>query len=491
MKTKLKIFTLICGAALLLPSCEKWFDVTADDQVKAEDQFASADGFKDALVGIYLSMGTDPLYGLEMSFNLIDILSQQYAGFTSNLADHYAFETYNYKEIRAEGAIKSIWDKYYFSLANVNSALTYLDKTDFPWYTGEKEIIKGELLALRAYLHFDLMRVFGHSNYANRPELSAKLAIPYTTTYNKDLTAQVSYSETFKLMEQDLNDALVLLKYDPSYKNTLLTPQQEIEINRDGFYDQRNMRFNYYAVKALQARIFAWQGGSKMQLAAQAAEEVINDSFTNLLKASTNVNVDRKMSEEQLFSLDVARMFIKGMAYFEGTSATNYNALRMASATTETIFETAISEIGAVDVRYNTLLLSQPLGTISLKYRYETPLALGVNTIPLIKLPEMYYIAAEYYSQTDLSKAISLLDKVRSSRRIISPLSTAMTISDFEDELLKEYRKEFISEGQLFFYYKRRGFEHIPDYTSSIIADDNIYMLPYPASEVEFGNRVQ
>jgi hypothetical protein len=58
-------------------------------------------------------------------------------------------------------------------------------------------------------------------------------------------------------------------------------------------------------------------------------------------------------------------------------------------------------------------------------------------------------------------------------------------------ELQKEYRKEFISEGQLFFYYKRNGLTQMPGLSAQIIADDRIYRLPYPDNEIEFGNRVQ
>ena len=490
MKTRIKIYILSMGLALTLSSCEKWFDVTADNQIKAEDQFASADGFRDALMGVYQSMGSRS-YRDDMTFNLIDILSQQYMGFTSNLASRFAVQSYNYTEVRAEQQIQAIWNNLYFSIANVNSALSHLDKSDFTWHKGEKEIIKGELLALRAFLHFDLMRVFGHSNYANRPELSSRMAIPYVSTYSKELTGQLTYTQTLGLMEADITAALELLKYDPAYANTLITGQDMAEINRDGFYNNRNKRMNYYAVKALQARLYAWQGGAKMEAAARAAEEVIDHSFANLLQSGTNVLNDKKMSEEQLFGLDVADLFLFAQMFFDGSSNTNYEALRIGIATAESLYETSIPEIGAADVRFNTLLVTEPLGKVSIKYRYQSPNAFDATTMPLIKLPEMYYIAAEYYSTSNMAKAVGLLQAVRSSRRIVHQLSTSMSKETFDAELLKEYRKEYVSEGQLFFFYKRQGFTTIPNYSTAVVADDKIYMLPIPASEVEFGDRVQ
>lgn len=49
-------------------------------------------------------------------------------------------------------------------------------------------------------------------NVAGREEVLSKETIPYVTEYTKDITPQLTYAQTFKLMEQDLTDALALLK---------------------------------------------------------------------------------------------------------------------------------------------------------------------------------------------------------------------------------------------------------------------------------------
>lgn len=491
MKRRITLLSLAVCLGLTFQSCEKWFDVTANNQIKAEDQFSSADGFRDALMGIYLSMGDQSLYAKDMTFNLVDILAQQYATFTSTGAPYAGIQTFNYTSVRSEGQIKAVWDKMYYSIANVNSALQYLDVSEFAWFTGEKEIIKGELLALRAFLHFDLMRLFGHSNYANRPELSSKLAIPYVKSYTKELTTQLSYEETFKLMEADLDEALNLLQYDPIYKNSKLSTSGLIEINRDNFYSHRNLRMNYYAAKGLQARILAWQGGTKAQQAAIAAEEVITHSKATLLQVNESVFNNKTIIQEHLFGLKVDGMQNISNPLLDGFSNTNYQALRFVGSVAEGIYETSIPEIGSVDVRFQNLFVVEPLGGISIKLRQNNVNDLDYNVIPLIRLPEMYYIAAEYYLQSNTSKASSLLQEVRKSRRIVDVLPTNLTEAQLITEIQKEYRKEFMSEGQLFFYYKRKGLVQIPNYTSGAGLDDKVYMLPYPASEIEFGNRVQ
>jgi len=44
-----------------------------------------------------------------------------------------------------------------------------------------------------------------------------------------------------------------------------------------------------------------------------------------------------------------------------------------------------------------------------------------------------------------------------------------------------------VGEGQLFYYYKRLNFASIPG--SAVSGSDDIYVLPMPENEVEFGNR--
>ena len=55
-------------------------------------------------------------------------------------------------------------------------------------------------------------------------------------------------------------------------------------------------------------------------------------------------------------------------------------------------------------------------------------------------------------------------------------------------EIQKEYHKEFISEGVMFYYYKRTGCKSIPNYSEEMT--DTQYLLPYPTFEIQSG-RVQ
>ena len=70
------------------------------------------------------------------------------------------------------------------------------------------------------------------------------------------------------------------------------------------------------------------------------------------------------------------------------------------------------------------------------------------------------------------------------SRGIIEDIPNTLTKEELQIELINEYRKEFIGEGQLFFLYKRLGLTTFAGLSSSITADDAIYVFPYPDTEL-------
>lgn len=97
------------------------------------------------------------------------------------------------------------------------------------------------------------------------------------------------------------------------------------------------------------------------------------------------------------------------------------------------------------------------------------------DMLPMIRLGEMYFIRAEYYNdQKDQKNAISELDKLRAAYNC----SSGQLTGRFEDELLDEVRREYFSEGQLFYYYKKLNITPSYDMTST-----DQFVLPHPDNE--------
>ena len=73
----------------------------------------------------------------------------------------------------------------------------------------------------------------------------------------------------------DLEAAEKLLKeYDPITKKH--PASYYTSIDADGFFKDRTLRLNYYAVKALEARVYLWEGSKEsIDKALNATEEII------------------------------------------------------------------------------------------------------------------------------------------------------------------------------------------------------------------------
>ncbi|EEI89890.1 hypothetical protein HMPREF0765_4583 [Sphingobacterium spiritivorum ATCC 33300] len=93
----------------------------------------------------------------------------------------------------------------------------------------------------------------------------------------------------------------------------------------------------------------------------------------------------------------------------------------------------------------------------------------------------MYYICAE--TSNDKDEKIDLLNEVRANRGLRALLKT-LSDEDIENELFKEYKKEFYQEGQLFYYYKRKNKLKIDGYGPEV--SSKIYVLPLPDDEIEY-----
>lgn len=68
---------------------------------------------------------------------------------------------YKFPSVKTEGYVNSIWKNMYKVIANINNFLTWIDKNKEVLTTPDYyEIMKGEALGLRAFVYFDLLRLY-------------------------------------------------------------------------------------------------------------------------------------------------------------------------------------------------------------------------------------------------------------------------------------------------------------------------------------------
>lgn len=489
----IKIFILTI--AIASASCNKWLDVTPPSQIREEAQFNSVDGFQQALTGCYIAMTDDLLYGRALSWSTIELMAGQFVPLQPSTSNDYYISQYNYTTSNAIKYINGIWPKGYNVIANANNALKYIEKNKVVLDNINYNLIKGELLAIRAFMHFDLMRIYGYGNLVNRTNLTTKFTVPYVTSLDKATTPQLTYKQTIDLIVKDLTDAITLLEIDPVTK--VQPTDYYNDVNIDGFYNNRQRKFNYYATSLLLARVYMWEGSqASIGKALTLANKVINEAESKgLITWATNTSVteDVIMKSEHMMSLSTQDLTKKTSNYFKMQiiAASDINAQYISNDRLVSIYEA--EGVGNSDFRFskqyilNSVTLDGKNAFTPLKYFGTDNDVIERNYIPLIRIPEAFYIAAECFlkqSTPDTQSALNMLNFVRQKRGITTDLSN-LTTTQIMNEIVKEYAKEYYCEGQMFFLYKRLGMENIPGYNQT--ATDAVYMLPYPSTEIQMG----
>jgi len=491
------IKTIVLALSLVLASCSSWLDVTPPSQIREEAQFGSVDGFQQALIGCYIGMTDDMLYGRVLSWSTIELMAGQFVQLQASSNNDYNISNYNYTSSNAISYINGIWAKAYNVIANVNNALKYIEINKSVLDNVNYQLIKGELLSIRAFMHFDLMRLYGLGKLGSRTDLTSKYAIPYVTTLSKEMTPQLSYKQTIDLLVADLDNAITLLEIDPVTK--IQPASYYADVNIEGFYNNRQQRLNYYATSLLLAKVYMWEGSSaSIAKALTLANKVIADSESKgLVTWTTNTSVtdDVIMKSEHLMSLNTQNLTSRTADYFKLViiAAGDIKAQYVSYDRMMSVYEA--QGVGNTDYRFSKLFIQNSVTLAGnnaftpLKYYGTGSTEITKNFIPLMRIPEAYYIAAEcYIKQTspNVPTALTLLNTVRQKRGITTAL-TGTDASAVMNEIVKEYAKEYYCEGAMFFLYKRLGLENIPGYNQT--ATDAIYVLPYPSTELQMGRK--
>ena len=459
--------------AVALASCNDWLDVQPHSQIEDSELFSSESGYKEALAGVYSSMVGTSTYAKEMTFGFIGVLGQEWDYYSS--AQYDAVATYDYEAAYPTNYINAIWKNNYTGISNVNNLLAHIDGGASLFSEDNYEVIKGEALALRAMLHFDLLRCFGVS-FAVNPDMPS---IPYSTALDYHVFPQLTVAEAATQVLADLLQAEALLREaDPIVTGRVIT-----ELDDNGYLINRRVHLNYYAVKALQARVYMWM--ERYDEALSAADEVIaSNVFTWSTLENMERGYDRCLADEHIFALNnlTLKADIADNYFSEGsTSSFAVNRERLL-----TYYDNATQ-----DYRYTFLFKAGTGTTFDNRYitKYDEPATSDSyyrNKMPLIRMPEVYLIKSEAEYRTSLTdEALSTLNELRTRRNL--PALQELP-SDYYAELINEYRREFLGEGQLFFLYKRLNHPVIA-YSDIDPVATRSYTFPLPLSETQSAER--
>lgn len=467
-------------APCFLSSCDDWLDVKPKSEIEGSEMFATQDGFKDVLNGIYTAMSETSLYGREMTYGLLDVIGGCYYEAGTNGVYSYALSN-NYANSMVENLINNIWRRGYYAIATANELLNQLDNADRTMFAKDNyNIMKGEAIGLRAFLHFDILRLFAPS-FGVDPDAEA---IPYVKTYSFNVTPSSSVREALNLIMEDLQQAADLLKQsDPIYTGREITT-----LDDDGYLMNRQYHFNYYAVVATMARVCLYM--QDYSRARQYANEVINSGkfpWTKVENIATTTDGmrDRTFTSEQVFALQIDNL---DTYIYNVIAGSNRVILNVYSSWMTTAFPAATH---STDWRYMYFFTNKEITAYSYYYGSTKLWQEGmsenyIKRMPLIRLPELYLILAE----CDVENAATPLNTIREHRGVTVGVNVSGA-SALQDEITKEYFREYYNEGQLFHRYKRiNASQRFGNYNFSKVSfNTEKYVLPMPSEEIEFGNR--
>lgn len=510
----MKKICLLAAAVLMLAGCNKWLDVKPRGESSEKMKFATERGFQSALIGVYTMMAEADLYGSTASMTVPELIAQHWSPQTKSDAtvelradlSHFLYTT-----DKTRPTLDAMFLKYYKCIAQLNVILRNLENTDVNFVGQHKRMFMGEVLGLRAFLHFELMKFFGPAPLTATPDQPTLPYLLKTSIDPRDLR-YATWKQFFEAVDKDLAAARNQLQdIDPVFTYS----QHEmgnLNIGDHGFApnmaDQnRRRRFNYYAVVATQARVQSWLGNKTA--AADLAQLVIDASNPKndngkpgaTFNLTTGGNFgsgwnNYAFDPEHIFGLSnpdlqaVVGEKFKGAPANAGTVAKppylaqTYEYLKLNDGFDPNHNPNDIRAITKFWHNFDPLDDKESRLMVFNKYiDIEKGGTLGsdlksANRIPLIRLAEMYFMVIEAKSVTD-AKVNKLIENFCVARNMGQRLWVEMTDDNKMDYLEKEYRKDFYGEGVMFGFYKRLNYSKFTWPVETAVPAGS-YQLPRP-----------
>ena len=234
MKKILYIIPLV-ATLLTTTACEDFLNITPEGQAKRDELLMTTEGLEEAMYGVYAQLRSTTLYGQELHFQTLEVMAHNMH--CDGNKTIMALGEFDYQNTSVKSLFEGIWTTMYKNISNANSILNsplIVDAEEFP-YT----IYKGEALGLRAFMHFDLVRLFA-KQYTLNPKADG---IPYATEFSLKTPEFESLQKNYEHIIADLLEAERLLADEDKYEG------------ESNYMLDRQIHFNKYAVKATLARV--------------------------------------------------------------------------------------------------------------------------------------------------------------------------------------------------------------------------------------------
>ena len=339
---------------------------------------------------------------------------------------------YTFNHSPTTGSYSGFWDQIYHCILQANSLLESINKLQAEGTKEDFNTYKGQALTARALMYFDLVRLYGKPYTYDK----TSFGVPNVTT---PLLASAqplrnTVEENYVQIMKDLVEAAPLMS----------------KAKNNGF-------MNYYTNLALQAKVNLYMGKNAEALAA--AQEVMKGPYSLYSNANWVGSWATQFGSESIFELAIVPLesdlgnaslsfYLRRKSHGSSSAAGWF----MAS-------DYFLNRLGQDkdDVRWGVMSYDESGSShLGASYKYSGNVALDgdgkkVSTavnIKVIRLSEVYLIAAEAALPTDKALAATYLNQIRKRSPNLAP-ATDKTITI--DMILDERSKELFTEGERFF----------------------------------------
>jgi hypothetical protein len=436
---------------LSLASCEKSFlELKPPTSLTPEFALATEADLQVALRGAYAGLKSTALYGRSLMV-LGDMMADNTYQSALNTNRYTNFNLYNY--LVTDGDVAGLWNASYTVILRANNIINspIADNANI-------QQIKGEAYAIRALAYFNLVRYFG-SPYTLDP---SKLGVPIITTYQADLKPErAKIADVYTLINKDLTQAFTLM--------TKFT---------------NSSQFSKYSAKALQAKVYLAMG-DKTNAKAAALDVITNSGFTAISSAAHTGYwagvAPRTDKVETLLEISfdaVANNAFDALPYIYLQSG-NYGDM-LCSSELYDLFETT-------DIRKSLYATGIRGGLASVFVNKYSSFTGDHSDTKVIRMSEMYLIAAEASYPSNTADALKYVNEVTSRRGATAIASSGSALLE---DIITERRKELAFEGERYLDMQRlqRNIARSKNYPAAALSIDFTNyrrIMPIPQGELD------
>ncbi len=465
------LYSIILGGVMFTGCSKDFLDKSPQYALETSKAISNVDDAEVAVNGMYSALLSSSYYG--RSFMVTPDVMADNTRISAGNSGRFLTE-YQYSLIATSGNPRDLWNICYDAIDRSNNILGAIDGLTAD--QGEKDRLKGEALAMRALVHFDLVRMFAQPYNLNDASVAdgadgagGHLGVPYMLKSEIATPARETVKIVYDLVLADLTEAATLLP----------------ESNPMG----AKFRLDKMSVKALMARVYLYK--EDYTNAKKYAEEVINSGIYSLEASDVYVDSWAKRASdrsETIFSLSFL------LTDYPSTNSLGYIYLPDGYGdliATQDIIDT----YEAGDIRLN-LFYEEGGSYIINKYPGRDGTT-GLDDSPVIRLSEMYLIVSEA-AAFGVGTPAEGLDALNAVYKRSNPAAADINLSGqaLKDFIIAERSRELSYEGHRIFDLNRSKKDMVridvstPDIINEITYPSTKFVWPIPQREIDVNSNM-